>query len=322
MTLAYPVETAADTLDRELLKNAPKVLQYLKDHRYQTAGVLKFRIKKGDAPYSDRVGPLNLNLATRLELALLLTMDLDHPVNIIRYASGVAARLPGADHLSPNGRRELFAGRYRLAWGSEQVDADGFLTGEVIVSSDLRSLDVAIMGFGCESDRLEEVVHFTATTDPPVLIDVGESFQTRGFFDEGCVRIVNDEVIASATRIQQARQPNPIQDASSPVRIEIYYDKERVPLETRGGDVMIREPHEGQNVTFVLRKIDDTPAQYGVVLMVNGRNTLYKERANPRNARKWLLSRNLLRPWSRGSWPRIRPPKRSGSSRRASRSPG
>ncbi len=100
----------------------------------------------------------------------------------------MAAQLPGADHFNPGGRRALFAGRYRLAWGSKQVEADAFLTGLVIVSPDLRSLDVGIMGFGRDSKRLEEVVRFTASTDVPALIDVGESFQTRGFFDGGRVR--------------------------------------------------------------------------------------------------------------------------------------
>ena len=293
LLLAKPALASTDTLDRQLLKNAPKVIQYLKDHGHQTVGILKFRVKKGDAPASDRVGSLNLNLATRLELALLLTMDLDHPLNVIHDASAMAAQLPGADHFNPGGRRALFAGRYRLAWGSKQVEADAFLTGLVIVSPDLRSLDVGIMGFGRDSKRLEEVVRFTASTDVPALIDVGESFQTRGFFDGGRVEIVRDEAIVSAMRIKKAEQANPIQDASAPVRLDVYYDGQRVPLETCGGELMIKEPREGQKVIFVLRKVDDTPTRYGVVLMINGQNNLLMGRATTPSSPMWILNRKL-----------------------------
>ena len=63
--------------------------------------------------------------------------------------------------------------------------------------------------------------------------------------------------------------------------LEVLYDGQRVPLEIRDGKAAVREPQEGQKVTLVLRKIDATPDRYGVVLMVNGENTLYRERQSP-----------------------------------------
>ena len=64
------------------------------------------------------------------------------------------------------------------------------------------------------------------------------------------------------------------------------------PSRWRSGTVkaLVREPQEGQKVTLVLRKIDATPDRYGVVLMVNGENTLYRERQSPPNCQKWILS--------------------------------
>jgi hypothetical protein len=41
---------------------------------------------------------------------------------------------------------------------------------------------------------------------------------------------------------------------------------------------------------LVLRKLDTTPNKYGVVLSVNGENTLYKERLTPLQSWKWSLS--------------------------------
>ena len=72
--------------------------------------------------------------------------------------------------------------------------------------------------------------------------------------------------------------------------LEVLYDGRPVPLEIRGGQALVREPQEGQKVTLVLRKTDATPDRYGVVLMVNGENTLYRERQSPPNCQKWILS--------------------------------
>src|SRR3954464_9649590 len=108
LSLVFMVSLAAETgtqsaraasLDRELLAHAPRVLGYLGDHGYRNVGVLKFRIKKGDEPTRDHVGPLNLNLAGRLEIALVLANDFKAPLGIIRGADAVAATLPGANHL-------------------------------------------------------------------------------------------------------------------------------------------------------------------------------------------------------------------------------
>jgi hypothetical protein len=58
----------------------------------------------------------------------------------------------------------------------------------------------------------------------------------------------------------------------------------------RKGKALIPEPREGQSVLLVIRKVDRTRERYGVVLSVNGENTLYKERLNPLQCWKWILS--------------------------------
>src|SRR5208337_1684650 len=191
--LAAPGALASDTLDRELLKNAPKIIRYLKDHGYKNVGALKFRVKKGDEPIGDHVGQLNLNLADRLEIALILADDVRNPIGVIHGASAVAATLPGANHLTRPGRQALFRGRYPLAWGDQKVEADVFLTGVVKLSDDLGQMSVGIVAFGKDGEALEKVVDFTATTDAPALVEVGESFMTRGAFDGGRVEVVKDQ---------------------------------------------------------------------------------------------------------------------------------
>src|SRR4051794_28938548 len=142
--VAGPAARGEETLDAALLRQAPRVLGDLKAHGVQNVGVLKFRVKKGNEPVSDRVGTLNRDLATRLEIALVLAPDFRMPLGIIRDASAVAATIQRANHLNEPGRRALFQARYPLAWGSEQVTPDAFLTGVALLSADLRTVTVSI----------------------------------------------------------------------------------------------------------------------------------------------------------------------------------
>jgi len=287
--IAGPTPVRADTLEAALLKQAPQVIGYLKVHGYRNVGVLKFRVKKGNQPASDHVGPLNLNLAGRLEIALVLANDNQVPLGIIRDADGVAATLPGANHLTRPGRQALFRGRYPLAWGDQQVAPDAFLTGVAVVSPDLKQMTVAILAFGKDARTLDNVVRFTASTDAPALAEAGESFLIRGAFDAGRTEEVRETVVASAARVKVTPETNPLRDASAPVALEIRYDNQLVPLEIRDGKAEVREPREGEKIAFVLRKIDRTSDRYGVVLLVNDVNTLFKERTAPLHAPKWIL---------------------------------
>jgi hypothetical protein len=287
-----------DTIDRALLKQAPQVIRYLKEHGYKNVGVLKFRVKKGDEPASDHVGPLNLNLAGRLEVALVLADDLKSPLGIIRDADAVAATLPGANHLNKAGRRVLFQGRYPLAWGDAQVEPDAFLTGVAEVSRDRKRMRVGILALGKEGETLDKVAELTASTDAPTLSEAGESFLIRGFADGGRVEMNaentagknTEKAVESAVKVKAAPETTPLRDPEAPVALEIRYDDQPVPLEIRDNKAEIREPEDGQKVSFAIRKKDPTPDQYGVVLLVNDVNTLFKQRIAPLRARKWILN--------------------------------
>jgi hypothetical protein len=288
--LANPAASHADTLNQELLKQAPGVIRYLKQHGYRNVGVLKFRVQKGDEPMSDRVGLLNRNLATRLEIALVLANTFPDPLGIIRDASAEAALRPEANHLRPEGRPALFRKPpYPLAWGDQRVEADAFLTGEVVVSPDLQQMTVTIQSFGRNSGVLDQVVRFEATTDAATLTEAGESFLIRGAFDSGQPDVIRKQVAATAAEVKMAQQANPMEDAAAPVALEIHYDNQRIPLEIRAGKALIQEPREGQRVTLVLRKVDQAKERYGVVVLVNGQSTLFKERGDPFQCWKWLL---------------------------------
>jgi hypothetical protein len=273
---------ATETLDRALLKQAPVVMRYLRERRIRNVGVLKFRVKQGDDPASDRAGLLNLNLAARLETALILADDPSDPIGVIHNASEVAASLPGANHLTAEGRKALFRGRYPLAWGDRKVTADAFVTGVVSIDAGLRRIAVSIQAFDTRGGALKEVARIDASPDPPALTEVGESFLIRGAFDEG-------RVVEKAEGVRSSRVKNPLEDPEAPVALEVYYDHRRVGLECVAGRALAPEPSQGQKITFVLRKTARDRGRYGIVLMVNGESTLFRERLAPFLCHKWVL---------------------------------
>ncbi len=92
--LAHPGRTA--DLEKQLLKEAPGILKYLREKGYKNVGVLKFRSKIGDEPVSDNAGTINLSLADRLEIALRWRTARAEPIGIIQRASArvAAVRVP------------------------------------------------------------------------------------------------------------------------------------------------------------------------------------------------------------------------------------
>jgi serine/threonine-protein kinase len=164
--VAQGPDAQGNRLERALLQGAPSILQWLRERGYRHVGILKFRVQK-DGQASSNAGPLNLNLARRLETALLLKYDPEKDGNLmlLHDASAVAATIPGADHLTPEGRKLLFQGLYRPLWGKQSpVAADAFLVGRADFSKDLRSVTVDLVAFGKDL-KLENVAVVQARTD-------------------------------------------------------------------------------------------------------------------------------------------------------------
>jgi hypothetical protein len=293
-----------ESLERGLLKQAPKLIKYFKDQGYKNVGVLKFLVmREGDKKFSDNVGTMNLLAARRLELALILANDPRNPVGIIDNASAVASRIAGASHLKKDARQKLFTSEYPLAWGKDMVRPDAFVTGKAEISKDLRKLTLSLEVFGRATNKLDpwgEDFQVANSTDR--LAEMGESFQLRGVFDDGQTDVVKaknqEKVYEDAIKVhkQQAKHPaDPTRQDQQPVTLEVRYDKRPIPLEFRNGKAFIQEPRQGQSVVFGLKR-DAGKEKYGVVLKVNGENTLEKERLPDLSCKKWILYPGLG-PW-------------------------
>jgi mono/diheme cytochrome c family protein len=285
-------QNAPASLDQELLNQVPKVLEYLREKGYRNVGVLKFRIKKvGEEEPSDNVGPLNQTLATRLEMALVLANDDKNPVGILRDASLAAALTPKANHLFKEGRQVLFGPKYPLAWGGDApVKADAFLTGGALISPDLRRMVVQLLAFGKDGDPVDRLGEpFTVACDPGLLIEAGESFLLRGGL-KGDEPLEPAKAIEAAVALRKQQVISPLLDRqNAPVTLEVRYDDKPVLVQFQDGKFQVPEPKEGQKVSFVVRRQAAADQRLGIVLKVNGQNTILRERLTEAQCRKWVL---------------------------------
>jgi hypothetical protein len=321
--LATPARGA--DLESALLDRAKGLIKHCQANKYQTVGVLKFLAAKEGSPFTDNLGTINALVARRLEVALVLANDPRNPVGIIDDASAVAARTPGASHGNPKGREVLLAAQYKLAWGDPKVRVtpDAFLTGLVSVGKDLKTLRVSFLYFDHTTKRLESVPGVpdaVVTNRAAALVEMGESFTVRGAFDGGKVeakkakndavakpKAKNDppkelakneppadlpkdkDVIQQAKDVRDQAARHPAQDPNAPVKLTVLYDGKPVPIRVEGGKAFVPEPAAGQRVEFVMTR-DAKAGRYGVVLKVNGENTLDKERLPDARCRMYVLT--------------------------------
>lgn len=285
-------EVTRASVDRGFQEQAPEILNQLKEKGYKNVGVLKFRIKKGNDPISDRVGTLNMFLADRLEMALILANS-NNPakqLGILKKASLSASRIPGASHVSAAGREKLFQADYPLAWGDEQVKPDAFLTGVAQISTDLRKITIGILVFDSSGGPLAKVVTpFEAVTTPAMLGEAGESYSVRGAFDSARPEMIQAAVAEAAARVKSEGSTHPLADQTTPVSLEIKYDDKVIPLEFKNGKAFVAEPQQGQKVTLVLKRTEHATGRLAVVVKVNGENTLERQRLRDVECRKWVL---------------------------------
>lgn len=288
-------EASEETLERQLLSHASQVLEKLRGQGCKTVGVLKFRVQKAGEPASDNVGTSNKFFADRLEAALAIKNPNDprKQMQIVRDASRVAAGIPNASHLSPEGRRRLFQSQYPLAWGNRSVAVDRFVTGMVQLAADKKSFRVGIYVVGAgRSDFKVLVPPFEVATDGAILHEFGESFQLRGGSGE---EETSADAAASAVQVSQDPDTHFPLRGKPAVTLRIYYDSSPVNVELRDGLAWIPEPQEGQAVTMELERHDPGERALGAVLKVNGENTIGRERLGDFYCQKWVLRPGWLK---------------------------
>ena len=316
LLLSIAPSVHAASLSETLHTAAKDAIKHCKDNDIKSVGTLKFLIAEGDE-FSDSVGTINSLLAKRLDVALVLVNNPRTPINLIEDASFVAGKIDGASHLSKEGRTKLFSRDYPTLWGDDDITPDALLTGIGKVSKDLQRLEFSLLIVTREDNALASIGDYVATTDAAVLTETGESFATRGAFDGG--KVVRKDhnpgdlpdlpgndaedstttILTSAKQVRESSASHPLQTPSAAVRLQVLYDGVVVPFDFKDGRALLREPNEGQRVELVIQK-DSSPAKYGVVVKVNGQNTLKKQVRPDTACGKWILQQPNQRVTIRG----------------------
>lgn len=278
----------AATLERQLSAAAPRIVRQLQERQCQNVGVLKFRVSCNGRDATDSAGTLNMFLAERLEaaLALALTSGSEAPLRLARQASLNAAKIPGASHLSSKTCRKLFSRAYPPAWGEEPIELDAAITGVAAFARDNRSYTLGILVVRPDQPRAELLIpQLKVLTDAATLHEIDADFHVRSV--NGQPELADP--FAAAERVKQnPEQEFPLINDPS-ITLRIYYDGQPVELSFRDGQAWIPEPRDGQKVTMELQRLDSQDYALGVVLKVNGENTLYRERLRDADCAKWVL---------------------------------
>ncbi len=305
-----------DQLEGEFQIAAKQILAKLRTDGIETTGVLKFSVRVGSGPFPKTVGALNMRLAEKLEVALAMANDASKPeshIGIVRGASDIANTIAGADHLNSDGREQLFSRKYPLAWefnGQTEAVPDSMVIGFAAIRDDLSEMNIQLLLVTKSTATAEPtaLADFTVPTDVEDLMEAGESFSTRGIVVKGrarnsskAVKQIRTKALAirnetlGKTKPQKSRHHVLSPGGDTPINFEIWYDNQIQPVEFRDGCAFVKEPHEGQKVMFVVRRNSSNgsdKSRYGVLIRLNGENTLYRQRIPDARAAIWILEPN------------------------------
>jgi hypothetical protein len=298
---AAPAARAADPIEAALKAKAPALVEALKQKGFKNVGVLKFLARQGDGPARDDVGDLNRSLANKTQIALCLALKPDDTFGIIHDPSGVvvAEKMTRANHLTPEGRQAFFERKFGLVWSGDKVEPSGFLAGTVTLSPDLKRMTLSFQAFDKTGALFDLPGEISAPANPEELAEAGFSYVLPVSLRKALVsgdppptsavrEAAVGEIVRTAGRKADAfpspEPPRPFSPlADCPVTWTIRYNGKPVPVT----GTTVPEPAESDRVSFVLS--NPGPDTYAVVLLVNGANTLYEERAAPLACRKWVL---------------------------------
>jgi hypothetical protein len=277
--LACPAARADhQSLAEALQWHAPLIAEKLVRGNCRTVGVLKFQVRRGNGQPKLDAG--NSMFAQQVEnaLALLNPNGANLQLNLIHDASAVAATIPGADHLSVDGRKRLFSESYPMAWGDKMVDAEAFLTGIIHVADDQKSVRVNLQLIHKQKDeiKLQSFHHFDAKTDGETLFQLNPQPMLRSAASSRRdSRVQAVEIAHRASSDVQARQP---QAPRPGVTLRFLYDGRLMTPTFENGDAFLPEPREGQLVQLVLERQGACAKPLCAVVKVNGENVLFRER--------------------------------------------
>jgi hypothetical protein len=272
------------SLEQALVDSCPAILEHLRKEEYTKVGVLKFQVQRGKGPLTDNAGPINRRMADRLETALILSLK-DDNIRVLRGASDTLVRSrKSISHATEEGRKALLElDTYSPAWGKEtKLSADAMLTGVIHLDPRKKTSQVTINVFD-KSGKLAAIRTLEVEPDTRLLSESGVSYSVvrRGLKSGGA------PILKVAKEVRE----------EAPVEFQILYDGKAPALEEQSAgednpaETVVVAPAVNQRVTFRLKHRGKDKNVYGVVLRLNGKNTIYPDEVenDDQDARKWIV---------------------------------
>jgi hypothetical protein len=291
----------ADNLDQKLVDQASKILAALEKNGYHNVGIIRARVQIGSREPSFTVGPINGNLPTRLENALVMHLGSEPKIGIIHNASKAASDAKiGSWYTVPAERKKLFDVNYPLAWGDKKVKASAIVAPLVKVSADFGKVTVVLEAF--TSEKPGTMVHLTdvaVETDTQMLRDLAKSYNVvmRGLKDKSGTNVRKLAIQQVKARDEETNPPMPNPNPTptpmpvaagnsttvGDLEFKLMYDG--APVEIKGSEIVCPDP--GKPIVFSLT--NKGPKRIGVDVKLNG-TSLFKEQTEPaETCRVWVI---------------------------------
>lgn len=275
------------------------------DSSIENVGALKFVVVHEGAKRPPRsLGRLNMRLAEKLETALVWASPksnkgLKQPFGVVKNATQIAADI-GLNHLNKSkARAKFFEVSRPLYWENEKKEvkasADALIYGFAELSSDLSKIKIELSAFSKVQPEVEiQTTPFTATLELTDLLDGGMSFSSRGQSDQ--------------PKVVKFHRPQSHPLETGPLKLEIYFGDtvesgkvrwDQVPqrmtqtVDPDSGrtEMMIPEPAVGRRMNLVVSRRDPSnQTRYGVLLRVNGVNSLYSDTLPDERSALWVMT--------------------------------
>ncbi len=301
-------------MEKALLLHVRPMLDSLRERNVKVVGVLKFVVRREGQKLSASEGTLNMRLAEKTEQALVVATPpsadaIEQQIGVVRNASATASGIPDATHLDeedPIKREKLFNKKYKLAWSIDEKDEavpDAFVYGVAHIHADSIHINIELNAFVKGQKDLIQQAAFETVLSSEDQASLGAGYlvgrSTAKRQGEVSKDTFEESALESTLKSKEVPGQHVLQRDDAPVAIEIEFDGIKQELQflrdakTGAIDCKVREPQAGQAVTFrLLRKNLADEARYGVVLKVNGENTLYRQRLPDNRCSFWVLEPN------------------------------
>jgi len=298
-------------IEAALKIEADKLLNKLRSYPdVKAVGVLKFALKhKGQHKWPASVGTLNQTLADKTEIALVWANpakenEIKRQVVVVKNATEIASCIEGASHLNDpktsdiSKREKLFSKKYPVVWkvdGNAEVVPDAFIFGMGEIHKDLKTITLELIAFRrfAANEDIKVSHQFTTTLHPEDIREMGEGYVRQNEIPGN----KQDDVFSHAVTIREKTESyHPLKDEKLPLKLQVFYDG--VPQEIKylseaqstSPGAKIAEPTTGQRVILkVSKRNPNDKNRYGVLLRINGENTLYRQRLRESKSTPWVF---------------------------------